>query len=98
MTKSYELEEFIHGPQNAFHNGMLFILFSKAGEDEEKVRKIAAFLKQEIGFCAVIGAVADENNERDLKLEIRSRYFAPLEYITFGQVFAYKWRRPGDGI
>ena len=90
MTKSYELEEFIHGPQNAFHNGMLFILFSKAGEDEEKVRKIAAFLKQEIGFCAVIGAVADENNERDLKLEIRSRYFAPLEYITFGQVFAYK--------
>ena len=69
---------------------MLFILFSKAGEDEEKVRKIAAFLKQEIGFCAVIGAVADENNERDLKLEIRSRYFAPLEYITFGQVFAYK--------
>ncbi len=90
MTKSYELEEFIHGPQNAFHNGMLFFLFSKSGEDEDKVRKIATFLKQEIGFCAIVGAAADEKDERDVKLDAKSTYFTALEYITFGQVFAYK--------
>ena len=90
MTKSYELEEFIHGPQNAFHDGMLFILYSKQGEDEEKVKKIAAFLKQEVGFCAVVGAAADREDKRDLALSVKSRYFAPLEYITFMQVTAYK--------
>ena len=90
MTKSYELEEFIHGPQNAFHDGMLFVLYSKQGEDEEKVKKIAAFLKQEIGFCAVVGAAADREDKKDLELTVKSRYFAPLEYITFMQVAAYK--------
>lgn len=90
MTKSYELEEFIHGPQNAFHDGMIFILYSQEGEDEDKVRKIASFLKNEIGFCAVVGAAADENDKKDLKLIAKSRYFAPLEFITFMQVTAYK--------
>ncbi len=90
MTKSYELEEFIHGPQNAFHDGMIFILYSRRGADEEKVKKIASFLKNEIGFCAVVGAVADEEDKRDLKLTEKSRYFTPLEYITFMQVVAYK--------
>lgn len=90
MTKSYELEEFIHGPQNAFHDGMLFILYSKEGEDEAKVRKIAAFLKKEIGFCAVVGKAADEEDKKDMALSAKSRYFAPLEYITFMQVAAFK--------
>lgn len=90
MTKSYELEELIHGPQNAFHDGMVFILYSKAGEDEEKVKKIAAFLKQEIGFCAVVGAAADHEDKKDLALPVKSRYFAPLEYITFMQIVACK--------
>ena len=90
MTKSYELEEFIHGPQNAFHDGMLFILYSKEGEDEEKVQKIAAFLKKEIGFRAVIGKTADKEDKRDMALSAESRYFAPLEYITFMQVTAFK--------
>ncbi len=90
MTKSYELEEFIHGPQNAFHNGMVFVIYSKKGEDEEKVKKIASFLKNEIGFCAVVGAMAEDADERDLRLEIKSEFFAPLEYITFIQVLAYK--------
>lgn len=88
MTKSYELEELIHGPQNAFHDGMIFILYSKAGEDEEKVKKIASFLKNEIGFCAVVGEAAED--QRDLKITTKSRYFTPLEFITFMQVTAYK--------
>lgn len=90
MTKSYELEEFIHGPQNSFNDGMIFILYSQKGEDEEKVRKIASFLKHEIGFCAVIGEAAEEEDKKDLKLTSKSQYFAPLEFITFMQVTAYK--------
>lgn len=90
MTKSYELEEFIHGPQNAFHDGILFILYSKKGEDEEKVKKIAAFLKKEIGFCAVVGEAAEAEDKKDMALAAASRHFAPLEFITFMQVTAYK--------
>lgn len=90
MTKSYELEEFIHGPQNAFNDDMIFILYSKSGEDEEKVGKIASFLKNEIGFCAVIGEAASEGDKKDMGLKAQSRYFAPLEFITFMQVTAYK--------
>lgn len=37
-----------------------------------------------------MGAAADEKDERDVKLDAKSTYFTALEYITFGQVFAYK--------
>lgn len=88
MTRSYELEEFIHGPQNCFEDDMLFFVLVKQGEDEEKARAIARFLKQEIGFCAMIGDVGMD--ERDLTLQPASRYFWFLEYITVFQVLAYR--------
>ncbi len=88
MTRSYELEEFIHGPQNCFGDDMLFFILAKAGEDEEKVRAIASFLKEEIGFCAVVGDVSCDS--RDLVIEPVSRYFCFLEYITVFQVLAFR--------
>ena len=88
MTRSYELEEFIHGPQNCFGDDMLFFILAKSGEDEEKVRAIAAFLKEEIGFCAVVGDVRCDS--RDLVIEPVSHYFTFLEYITVFQVLAFR--------
>lgn len=87
MTRSYELEEFIHGPQNCFTDDMLFFVLVRAGEDVEKAMAIAKFLKQEIGFCVLVGDVT--LNERDLQLPTVGKWFAPLAYITVFQVLAF---------
>ena len=88
ITRSFELEEFIHGPQNAFDATSAFFIFGRKGEDDAKVEAIASFLKNEIGFCSVIGKLAKD--KRDLYFEPASKYFDSLEYVTVAQVLAYK--------
>lgn len=88
ITRSFELEEFIHGPQNAFDATTAFFIYGRKGNDEEKVTAIAKFLKQEIGFCCVVGNLAQD--ERDLYFEEVSTHFSALEYVTVAQVLAYK--------
>ena len=88
ITRSFELEEFIHGPQNAFDCTTAFFIFGRKGEDENKINSIAKFLKQEIGFCCIIGNLAKDN--RDLYFEPKSKHFSVLEYITVAQILAYK--------
>lgn len=88
ITRSFELEEFIHGPQNAFDSTTAFFIFSRVGEDDQKVHNIASFIKNEIGFCSIIGG--NKGDERDLMITSCSENFASLEYITTMQVIAYK--------
>lgn len=89
FTKSYELEELIHGPQNAFDKETGYFLLSKKGEDELKLEKIAEFINTEIGEnCFIVGN--NIKNKRDLEINIMGRFFNPLEYITVFQVLAYK--------
>ncbi len=87
VTRSFELEEFIHGPQNCFDSSMVYLLFVRSGEDEEKAKNIARFLKAEIGYCALIGDVTLD--QRDLHMDPQSVYFSALEYVTVAQVLAY---------
>lgn len=87
VTRSFELEEFIHGPQNAFDGSMLFFLLHRRGEDDEKVRLIARFLKEKIGFCSVVGE--EPGDSRDLGITPVSRCFFALEYVTVFQVLGY---------
>lgn len=88
ITRSFELEEFIHGPQNAFDATSAYFLLGCKGQDEEKINAISSFLKHEIGFCCVVGDCG--NDARDLIFEPVSTHFKPLEYITLMQVLAYK--------
>ena len=87
LTRSFELEEFIHGPQNAFCDNMIFFIFSDKRKDAEKARHIAEFLKNEIGFCALIGD--QKIDDRDLNFEFKSVDFTMLEAITTIQVIAF---------
>ena len=48
MTKTYELEEFVHGPQNEFNNNELFFVASKKGFEDNKTEAISKFLKNEL--------------------------------------------------
>lgn len=88
LTRSFELEEFIHGPQNAFNDRMAFFVLGRSTEDANKVNSIAQFLKKEIGFCCVVGDIGKDH--RDLYFEIHSKWFSALEFVTFAQVLAYK--------
>lgn len=104
VTRSFELEEFIHGPQNCFDKTISYFIFARKGEDEEKVLGIAQFLKKEIGYCALIGNI--KLDEHDLYFEPKSQYFSALEYVTVSQVLSYCWAtdmgrdlsRPVNGI
>lgn len=87
ITRSYELEEIIHGPQNAFDANGAFFIFAREAEDASKARSIAAFLDHEIGFCALVGDIAE--GRRDFALTEADRTFGALAYLTFGQVLAY---------
>lgn len=88
LTRSFELEEIIHGPQNAFDASGAYILFAREGVDAEKARAIAAFLGENIGFCALVGNVGEGN--RDFIFDEASSTFGALEYLTFAQVVAYR--------
>lgn len=89
FTNSFEIEELIHGPQNAFDDETGYFLISKAGADSDKAIKIADFIHNEIGNNSIIVG----NNiarDTDINIEVKSKNFYPLEVITVFQVLAYK--------
>lgn len=88
FTRSFELEELIHGPQNSFDDSTLYFILSDKKNDKEKVIHIAEFLKNEIGFCAIVGNQYLDG--KDLYFELHSDNFTMLEEITAFQVLAYR--------
>ncbi len=87
LTKTYELEEFMHGPQNAFDDQIVYFVLSNKDIDEEKTIAMANFLKKEIGICYMVGnAIVDEC---DFNFTIDTADFFELKYLTFFQVVSY---------
>ncbi|WP_067142482.1 hypothetical protein [Oceanivirga salmonicida] len=79
-TNAFELEELIHGPQNAFKDDMLVILMYKNGDNLEKYNSIYDFIYNEISPESIYGI-----NE----LKTKTSLFLELEYCIVFQVFAY---------
>lgn len=88
ITRSFELEEIIHGPQNAFDASGAYVLFARKGIDADKARSVAAFLNENIGFCAVVGSAGSDGH--DFVFREADEQFGSLEYLTFAQVVAYR--------
>ncbi|MBS4206566.1 SIS domain-containing protein [Bacillus sp. FJAT-50079] len=88
FTNSFELEELIHGPQNAFDSMTGYFLLSRKDEDSDKIERISDFINTEISQCMVVGE--GTSREVDLSFSPRSKYFSSLEYITVFQVLAYQ--------
>lgn len=87
MTQSLDLEESIHGPQNAFTNDMVFFLLACRHEDAIKTRKLSDFIRNEVhGQAYIISNQADIN---DFLLGESDNPFSYLEFITAFQVGAY---------
>lgn len=87
MTRSFELEELIHGPQNAFRESMVFFLLSDKNSDLVKVNAIDDFLNENIGFSARIGDVT--GRPHDLTINYKSSNYKMLENVTVFQLLAY---------
>lgn len=89
FTNTFEIEELIHGPQNAFDDTIGYFLLAKKGIDSEKASDIAEFIMKEIGPNAMlIGDVSA--NRMNMNLTCQSKDFYPLEMITVFQVLAYR--------
>lgn len=89
FTNSFEMEELIHGPQNAFDDKIGYFLISKVGQDSDKAAKISEFIQNEIGNNSIIVGNCT-TRDTDIDIEVKSKYFYPLEFITVFQVLAYK--------
>lgn len=87
FARSFELEEFIHGPQNAFSDDIIFFILCDKENELEKIKSIKEFIRNEIGFCSVIGD--SYFDDRDLCFKYMSKNFRSLEIITPFQVIAY---------
>lgn len=88
ITRSFELEEIIHGPQNAFDASGAYLIFARKGVDADKARAIARFLNENVGFCALIGDAGD--GSRDFTFKESDSRFGALEYLTFAQILSYR--------
>lgn len=87
MTKSIELEEAIHGPQNGYTKDMnIFILIDK-DKDFERANAIAKFCKNEVGNCYLVGNYSID--DRDLYFESVGKDFKGLEYISPFQILCH---------
>lgn len=91
ITRSFELEEIIHGPQNAFDAAGAYLIFAREGADALKARSIAAFLTDNIGFCSIVGSAGKvDPARRNLFFEEANSIFGSLEHLTAAQVIAYR--------
>ncbi|RRD94514.1 SIS domain-containing protein [Clostridiales bacterium COT073_COT-073] len=87
ISNSYEIEELIHGPQNAFDHEMLFILLYNKFKNSDRIIKVYEFINKEIGDCILLGN--KPLSSKDLLVNFKSEYFYFLEMVTVCQVLAY---------
>lgn len=87
MTKSLELEEAIHGPQNGYKKDMNIFILLDQNKDLERALAIANFCKNEVGNCFIFGDYTIDSN--DFYFESVGKDFKALEFITPFQVLCH---------
>lgn len=86
-TLSYELEESIHGPQNAFNNKAAYFINANHGADLLKAQSIHQFIQNEISENVFL--ISDIDIEQSYQLNLSDSQFNALEYVVFYQTLAY---------
>lgn len=88
VTRSFEIEELIHGPQNCFTSDIGFFLLAENKEDLVKARGINQFLAEQVKSTAFL--ITREGKEaNEYSIESKATFFYPLLYMTFFQVISY---------
>lgn len=87
FTRFFELEESIHGPQNAFTSDMVFFMIINQGTSTEKAERILAFLQEVVGATCYL--VCNYETSQGVRVVAQENAFDFLQYITFFQVLAF---------
>lgn len=83
----YEIEEGIHGPNYGYNSRHCVVVLNNGGREEPKMMSLAGYMKEVHGSGLMAGAgIVDD---KDLKLEIKSRDFCALEFAPVVQCIAY---------
>lgn len=87
-SAGYELDEGMHGPNYGYNHNHAVILLNNGGRDEQKLLKLARYMKNELKNGYIIGL--NTLDEKDLPLTARGGAFACLEFAAAIQVFMYR--------
>lgn len=84
FTNNYELEEYMHGPQNALTDKACIFIVAPEGKSRAKAKLLDKYLKTKISCSYLVG------KEGDIKLPyVGNEYFSALELIVPFQVISY---------
>ncbi len=87
-SAGYELDEGMHGPNYGYNHNHALILLNNGGRDEQKLLKLARYMKNEHKNGYIIGRNALD--DKDLSLDAKGGVFACLEFAAAIQVFMYR--------
>lgn len=86
FTFVYELEEYMHGPQNALSKDCIVFAINSGGVEDEKVKGLVRFLKSKIDNAYLVG------KDGDIPLNlIGKEELTPIELTIIFQIIAYRY-------
>ncbi|MDQ0148598.1 SIS domain-containing protein [Eubacterium multiforme] len=88
FTSFYELEEYMHGPQNSLNNRFIVFGINSGTIENEKINTLFNFLKSKIDNAYIVGPSGDIDINFIGKDELKF-----IEMTIFFQVFAYKYSK-----
>lgn len=91
ITRSYEIEEFIHGPQNSFDDNIAYFILYNRFSSSEKTLQILKYLKSKYKSVALVSDDLDFGN--DIKILLNNNYFDVFNYLIVFQVLAYYYAK-----
>ncbi|MFD3155389.1 SIS domain-containing protein [Haloimpatiens sp. FM7330] len=84
VTNNYELEEYMHGPQNALSDEACMFIIESEDESKTKSQILDKYLKTKISCSYLVG------KEGDIKLPcVGNKYFSALELVIPFQVISH---------
>ncbi len=87
-SAGYELDEGMHGPNYGYNHNHAVILLNNGGRDEQKLLKLAKYMKNEHKNGYIVGL--STLDDKDLPLNAKGGVFACLEFAAAVQVFMYR--------
>ncbi|WP_066496850.1 SIS domain-containing protein [Abyssisolibacter fermentans] len=84
FTNAYELEEYMHGPQNALSDESCLFIIASENQSSKKAKLLNEYLKTKVSCSYLVGS------EGDLKLPCKGEAeFSALELVIPFQVLSY---------
>lgn len=87
ISAGYELEEGMHGPNYGYNENHCVVVLNDGGSESAKALSLARYMKEVFHNGLVVGT--EVVDDKDLKLDIKGRDFACLEFSAVPQVMAY---------